>query len=286
MKKPYRFLPVGIFSLVLGTNTLVAQSINPNGGFEESTVGVKGAADVAGWTLLLGGVAAATFEIENFDAQEGSLALSVELTNVDANPWDVQAVNETFAVTPNTQYTYSVWAKADAGGPLVSFTVGDPSYREWGRAGQVAMTLDWQHITFDFTTPDGATTGRAPIHIADVQNASYLPMVFYIDNLQITSNVVGVGDKKEIPAEYKLGQNYPNPFNPSTTIEFSVPTRSDVRLSLMNVLGQVVKEMTQGIYEAGNHKVTLDASHLATGVYFYRLEAGNFVDVKKLVLAK
>ena len=85
---------------------------------------------------------------------------------------------------------------------------------------------------------------------------------------------------------FKLMQNYPNPFNPTTSIEFSLPARCDIRLELVNVLGQVVKEIADGNYSAGNHSVSLDASHLASGIYFYRLQAGSFSDTKKLLLLK
>jgi hypothetical protein len=85
---------------------------------------------------------------------------------------------------------------------------------------------------------------------------------------------------------FALHQNYPNPFNPSTTIKFTLPQRSDIRLVLVNVLGQVLKEIATGNYSAGSHQVTLDASHLASGIYFYELQAGSFSETKKLVLMK
>lgn len=88
------------------------------------------------------------------------------------------------------------------------------------------------------------------------------------------------------PSTLVLSQNYPNPFNPTTTIQFSLPVRSDVRLTLVNMLGELVKEVACGEYQAGQHQVILDASDLATGVYFYRLESGGLVDVRKLVLVK
>jgi Secretion system C-terminal sorting domain len=97
------------------------------------------------------------------------------------------------------------------------------------------------------------------------------------------SNIV---EAKGLPTEFSLSQNYPNPFNPTTTIAFSLPVQSQVHLLLIDVLGNVVKDVADGTYEAGNHKVTLNASDLASGVYFYRLEAGNFVSVKKLMLMK
>ena len=89
-----------------------------------------------------------------------------------------------------------------------------------------------------------------------------------------------------LPTEYKLSQNYPNPFNPVTTIQFSLPEISNVRLVLYDILGREVKEIVKGEYGPGYHKVMLDASNLASGVYFYRLEAGKFTNAKKLMIMK
>jgi hypothetical protein len=94
------------------------------------------------------------------------------------------------------------------------------------------------------------------------------------------------GPYGQIPGTYALGQNYPNPFNPSTAFKFTVPERSDVRIVLINMLGQVVKEIVKGNYSAGTYDVSLNASDLASGVYFYKLQAGTFIEVKKLILLK
>ena len=98
--------------------------------------------------------------------------------------------------------------------------------------------------------------------------------------------IEAVEESRELPAEFTLEQNYPNPFNPSTTIEFLLPERSDVHLVLVDILGRVLREIASGTFEAGTHQVHMDASDLASGVYFYRLQAGSFVGVKKLVVMK
>ena len=94
----------------------------------------------------------------------------------------------------------------------------------------------------------------------------------------LTNGITGVSEQNQstLPLTYELGQNYPNPFNPTTSIDFKLPVRSDVRLVLMNILGQEVKVIASGTYEAGSHSVTLDASSLASGVYFYKLQTANF----------
>ncbi len=89
-----------------------------------------------------------------------------------------------------------------------------------------------------------------------------------------------------VPAEFALEQNYPNPFNPTTEIEFSLPSTAQVRLTLYNLLGQEVATLAIGEMKAGNHAVTFDASRLASGVYLYKLTAGNYVSTKKMVLMK
>ena len=88
------------------------------------------------------------------------------------------------------------------------------------------------------------------------------------------------------PIQVLLQQNYPNPFNPSTRIQYALPHRSYVTLTVFNALGQRVATLVNGEVEAGYHEVTFNASTLASGVYFYRIQAGNFNRVKKLVLLK
>jgi ligand-binding sensor domain-containing protein len=92
--------------------------------------------------------------------------------------------------------------------------------------------------------------------------------------------------------KYSLSQNYPNPFNPSTTISYSIPERSNVRLSIFNTLGQNISEMVNEVRDAGSYEQSFDASQLSSGIYFYRIEAASvsnsktFVETKKMVLMK
>jgi hypothetical protein len=85
-------------------------------------------------------------------------------------------------------------------------------------------------------------------------------------------------------SEYHLSQNYPNPFNPSTTIEFDLPKASDVRIEVYNIAGQKIQTLLNERMPAGSHRVEFDASGFASGIYYYRVEAGGFVEVKKMIL--
>ena len=88
-----------------------------------------------------------------------------------------------------------------------------------------------------------------------------------------------------IPTKFVLYQNYPNPFNPQTTIKFAVPKSEQVTLKIYDLLGREVWSY-KDFKTAGNYSVTFDGSNLASGVYFYRIEAGNFIESKKMVLVK
>ena len=93
------------------------------------------------------------------------------------------------------------------------------------------------------------------------------------------------------PSIYSLSQNYPNPFNPSTTIEYSIPREAKVNIKVFNILGEVVCNLVNEYKRAGNYKVNFsvydgNASNLSSGIYFYRIQAGNFVQTKKMILLK
>ena len=100
------------------------------------------------------------------------------------------------------------------------------------------------------------------------------------------SNRPDAFDPDGVPASFALAQNYPNPFNPSTTIRYALARRTDVKLTVFNTLGQLVVILVNGEVEAGYHEVQFDGAALASGVYFYRLQAGDFVETKRLMVLK
>ncbi len=92
--------------------------------------------------------------------------------------------------------------------------------------------------------------------------------------------------ERDAPTEIKLGQNYPNPFNPSTNIPFELSSASNVTIDIYNLLGQKVATLTDELYNAGRHTVAWNASNYSSGIYFYRLTAGDIIQTKKLMLIK
>ena len=101
-----------------------------------------------------------------------------------------------------------------------------------------------------------------------------------------TGLAVSVESKELIPKKFELEQNYPNPFNPTTNFEFQTANFGLVTLKLYDVLGNEVATIVNEEKPAGNYKVTFDASNLPSGVYFYKIKAGNFVKIKKMVLLR
>jgi photosystem II stability/assembly factor-like uncharacterized protein len=110
--------------------------------------------------------------------------------------------------------------------------------------------------------------------------------IFYTDNNgQI---IVGVkeNNSNKTPTSFALYQNYPNPFNPNTKISYTIPIASNIRIIVYNSLGQTVKVLENGFKIAGNYSINFDASNLPSGIYLYKLEAGQFSQVKKMSLIK
>jgi len=105
-------------------------------------------------------------------------------------------------------------------------------------------------------------------------------------HFRTSDTLLAVQGESDIPKEYALYQNYPNPFNPTTTIRYDVPKESHVVLKVYNVLGQEVVTLKDAEQRAGRYEVLLDGKNLASGIYFYRLQAGSFVESKKLLLIR
>lgn len=143
-------------------------------------------------------------------------------------------------------------------------------------------------------------SGTLPLVIGD-DNGNNLEFNGYIDDCYLYNATLTEGDILElfnvdltdiksndtnIPTTYTLQQNYPNPFNPSTKITYDIKEAGNVRIELYNTLGQKIKVLLNENQSAGSHEVTLNASDLTSGVYFYQLTTDSFVETKKMTLLK
>ncbi len=105
----------------------------------------------------------------------------------------------------------------------------------------------------------------------------------YFDNEDWVTDVTS---ETGVPDVYSLSQNYPNPFNPSTAIRFNIPQQDHVVLKIFNNIGQEVSTLVNQDMDAGSYEVNFNASDLASGVYFYRIQTANYSESKKMILIK
>jgi hypothetical protein len=136
----------------------------------------------------------------------------------------------------------------------------------------------------------------APYNIyIDADEAVYFSVVsgadpsVFVDDTVVTHVLIPTDapdDSHLMPGSFELYQNFPNPFNPTTTIAFNLPGRSETSIEIFNLLGQTITAVDLGGLDAGYHTFEYDASDLASGVYFYRVKAGELSDIKKMILLK
>lgn len=119
--------------------------------------------------------------------------------------------------------------------------------------------------------------------LVDIENNGTIDDTLYLQN-QVTS--VGNDQGSLIPTEYKLEQNYPNPFNNSTVIKYSTLKAGVVTLKIYNEIGEEVTTLVNEVKQPGNYEVTFITEKLSSGVYFYQIRAGDFVDTKKMILLR
>lgn len=183
---------------------------------------------------------------------------------------------------------------------LTSFTAnvsGDDVLLSWSTASEVnnsgfeIQRLDdgKEFAKIGFVAGHGTTTETKAYRFVDANlNAGkyiYRLKQIDFDGTFSYSNEVEV-DVAASPTQFELAQNYPNPFNPSTTIKFSIPHSSSVTLKVFNALGQEVSTLIDQNMEAGSHVINFDATQLNSGIYYYRLQAGMFNEVRKMTLIK
>ncbi len=106
------------------------------------------------------------------------------------------------------------------------------------------------------------------------------------DYATVWINPLAADDEDNLPVEFSLAQNYPNPFNASTTIEFSLPEAGDVSIQIYDILGRSIETLISGTQPAGTHSIIWHADNQPSGVYFYRIQAGNYSDQKSCLLLK
>lgn len=135
------------------------------------------------------------------------------------------------------------------------------------------------------TSNDGTTvfgSGKA-VHARSFGSGGIAYNIF-VDTAENPTGIQNLNNT--IPKSYSLLQNYPNPFNPSTQINYNIPVRSNVKLTVYDIMGREVQTLVNSMQEPGKYTVVFNADNLASGMYFYKIEAGSFTETKKMTLIK
>ena len=133
---------------------------------------------------------------------------------------------------------------------------------------------EWENV--GFVEGYGTTTEQKEYsYIDDISSVQSSVLVYRLKQIDFNGSFEysEVVELETIPTKFELSQNYPNPFNPSTTIRFSLPEETQLKINIYNMLGEIVETLAEGTYEAGYHKVTFNASSLPSGAYIYRIES-------------
>jgi hypothetical protein len=232
---------------------------------------LSGGNDASGWSYnqrtirFLGGIDRALRRIRDFNTMQPSANVSL------LSPGTVRVLslaNTEQALVYAQNYTSH---GATTNGIVVGVT--------FPGAGSVPFSGVWVNATTGDSI--GVATGQTTNGLATVNVPQFTTDAALVLTLNTSTGVAG---EEQIPREFRMSQNYPNPFNPGTTIRFELPYRSHVVLTVFNALGQEVATLVRGEKSAGRHEAHFDGSRLSSGVYFYRLQAGAYVETRKLLL--
>jgi hypothetical protein len=149
---------------------------------------------------------------------------------------------------------------------------------EWSKSEMIYSNVRYFKAAFD---------GDDLFHLFYLDEDTNRPTYETVTYMHTTNPITSIkNNKNEIPDRYDLSQNYPNPFNSSTVIEYFLPKVSYVEIKVYDMKGEVVSNLVNEVQTAGKHQVCFDRNDIASGTYFYRIKAGNFIDSKKMILLR
>jgi len=234
------------------------------------------------WQSFSGfGLGSGCADFDNYDAPEGTVQSLVTTTFQPAGA--MQGIKFDIAYCP--------WSSFPNDSLIILYsTNAGTTYTSLVRLGENQMGTV-SSCTHPFTpTSSNWGTRVYPVPIG-TNKISFQAVSGFGDHLYIDSTCIvdleGItNNNNQVPTVYSLSQNYPNPFNPETKIQFGLPKAGQVKLVVYDLIGAEVATLVDENMQAGYHNVTFNGINLASGVYFYRLNAGDFVNVKKMVLVK
>ncbi len=202
-------------------------------------------------------------------------------------PWGGSLINLAEPFDTEREVTIQVWA------PRANTTLlfkiendADPS-QEYEVNKTIPEAGEWVELTYDLSgaNPDFEYNNIVLIFDLGTPGDGSSDFTWYYDNIEY-AEPTSSEPETEVPSRVVLHQNYPNPFNPATTIKYELPEAAEVRLNVYDLSGRLVATLVDGQMSAGTHEVRFDATHLSSGIYFYRLQSGDQTLSRNFTLIK
>jgi hypothetical protein len=216
------------------------------------------------------------------DSPTGNYGNNINVSMTLTNPINVSA-------NPVVYLSFFHRYATEQGYDFCYVEVSSDNGTNWSTIAQYDGTLStWTEQIFDITHyASGSTQMKIRFRLQTDPGLTFDG--WYVDDIKLTGycgTLVGITGGSELPGTFALAQNYPNPFNPSTVIKYQLPKESLVKITIYDVLGKTVATLINEKKSAGYHQLEFNASGLASGLYLYKIEAGSFTDVKKMMLIK
>ncbi|NUM76392.1 T9SS type A sorting domain-containing protein [candidate division KSB1 bacterium] len=293
----YAALPFeeGFASATLGTAWAWSDPIFANATTQPGTVRPDGIVAVTGSIQGVGAARRGLFGMALGKRSDGDGRMTTNALDLHVNLSGQSQAELKFWIKDRSDETDDydgVYFSPDAGENFVKIYALDPSSREDDQYQQVI--IDLKHVLVDSLglsfTEQSVIRFQQYGALDFVGTAYYQKDGIFLDDISVTGNTTSVesnDDETRAPSAFSLAQNYPNPFNPSTQISFALPSAQKVTLKVFDLAGKEVATLLQNEHRpAGVHQLTFDAAALSSGVYFYQLRAGEFVETKKMLLAR
>jgi hypothetical protein len=267
---------LSILILLFCISYLAAQEKITNGDFGKGT---------RGWAIETHEGTTATLDIDTTGILNGDSCAHILITNSDGTNWHLQFQQLIGAISAGDKYYITFQAEASTPASIMYWI--QQYHGSYNTLHSMSFNLTTNKQTFKDSMTVDSTDSSVKIAFAIGTLANGDEIWFdAVSMLKANSTSVEFNQIRTVPANYHLLQNYPNPFNPTTVIAYELPVASHAILKIYDIVGRDVATLVNEKKEAGRYDVRFDASRFASGIYFYKLQAGNFSSLKKLVLVK
>lgn len=199
--------------------------------------------------------------------------------NINDSTFTFCSIPDVKLYSNKVKFTAAIISTPPANGTITLSFVNKTSY-----VSQDSLTAYPDSLRLRIKTSGGVTAGTYVIGVT-ASGPNGTPAHIRYDTVSIAP--IGIQPiSSQVPAQFWLYQNYPNPFNPVTNIRFDLPRSGNVKMTIYDIMGREVAVPVNGYYGAGKYNVDFDASNIASGIYFYKIETGNYNSIKKMILIK